>query len=287
MEPRGVGGRDGVEALLLQLDPKDPDYRSLARLVEHHLADLARNKWPKVAKQLGVATEEVARLVPKLQGLRARPSEGFAQDAAPVLVPDLVLRENGQGGFTLQVTQGVWPEVHIDPQVAAWAQDARLPKADRRHLRSKLEEARWLIEAVEHRQVTLLRVAHAIFRAQPEFLRDGLAALRPLAMQEVAQALDLAPSTVSRAVAGKSVDTPHGILRLRDCFPTQAGATSSVGLRDRVLALVRAEDPKQPLSDDALAQALASEGHHVARRTVAKYRRELGIKSSYQRVQHA
>lgn len=286
-EPCGVGGRCAVEAMLLQLDPDDGDYRWLACLLEDHLADLASNKWPKVARQLGVTTEEVARLVRRMQGLRPRPADGWGGPAVPVVAPDLKLRPAETGGFTLSVERGAWPEVHIDPQVQAWAQDDQLSQQDRRYLRGKLEEARWLVEAVEHRQVTLLRVANAVFQAQPGFLERGSSAWQPLSMQTIAERLQLAVSTVSRAVAGKWVDTPHGLIRLRDAFQSQAGSTSSAGLRERVQALVQAEDPRQPLSDDALTAALAAEGHRVARRTVAKYRKELGIKSSYQRVAHA
>jgi RNA polymerase sigma-54 factor len=163
------------------------------------------------------------------------------------------------------------------------SQDADLPAEVRQHLRRKLDEARWLLDAVQQREMTLLRVARAVFEVQAAFLKEGRGHLVPLSMAHVAEQLGLAPSTVSRAVAGKYVDTPHGILALRWFFQTESGGAARDDLREVVRGLVRDEDPEQPLSDEDLVKSLASAGHRVARRTVAKYRKELGIKSSYQR----
>ncbi|MEZ6005275.1 MAG: hypothetical protein R3F33_13920 [Planctomycetota bacterium] len=157
----------------------------------------------------------------------------------------------------------------------------------RAHLRRKLEEARALGDAVRQRQATLMRVAQAVFLVQQPFLETGAGALQPLAMQTVAESLGVAVSTISRAVAGKYVDTPHGVWALREFFQGETGGQARGGLRERLQAMVQAEDTREPLSDEALVNALRGEGFDVARRTVAKYRRELGIPSSYRRVAHA
>ena len=286
LEPAGIGGRDQEEALLLQLEPRELDYPLLCQLIEHHLGDLARNKWPKVARKLGISGERLNSLLKRLGELNPRPAAAWVGDSAPVVHPDLSLEVDGDGGFELSLDRGLWPTVRIDPQVEQLAQDGDLAREVRSHLRGKIREARWLMEAVGQRQTTLLRVASAIFQSQPEFLRRGPSQMLPLSMQRVAEELTLAVSTVSRAVAGKYVHTPFGVLPLREFFQSAAGSTSKVGLGDMVRSLVAEEDPGKPLSDESLVEALAARGQKVARRTVAKYRRELGIRSSYQRLRH-
>ncbi|HRV79838.1 MAG TPA: hypothetical protein P5218_00290, partial [Planctomycetota bacterium] len=219
--------------------------------------------------------------------LDPRPAARWTGEAAPGLHADLHLQRESDGSFRLDLNRGLWPEVRIDKAVALLSQDSRQPGEVRQHLRRKLEEARWLVEALAQRQTTLLRVARAVFHAQAAFLEQGTGRLIPLSMQAIAEDLGLATSTISRSVAGKYVDTPHGILPLRAFFQAQAGGTSREGLRGMVRTLIADEDPAAPLSDEALVAALVQAGHPVARRTVAKYRGELGIKSSYQRVQHA
>jgi RNA polymerase sigma-54 factor len=283
LEPAGIGGRNAVEAMLLQLDPREPNYGLLCRLLEIHLEDLARNKWPKVAALLGIGIEDLQGLVARLGQLSPRPAAGLEGQLAPVLYPDLSLTPNRDGTLSLQIDRSQWPALCIDPDVRNMSQDADLPAEVRQHLRRKLDEARWLLDAVQQREMTLLRVARAVFEVQAAFLKEGRGHLVPLSMAHVAEQLGLAPSTVSRAVAGKYVDTPHGILALRWFFQTESGGAARDDLREVVRGLVRDEDPEQPLSDEDLVKSLASAGHRVARRTVAKYRKELGIKSSYQR----
>ncbi|MCA9002465.1 MAG: RNA polymerase sigma-54 factor, partial [Planctomycetes bacterium] len=200
--------------------------------------------------------------------------------------PDLSLTPQVDGTLALEIDRGQWPALRIDPNVKNLSSDGDLPAEVRHHLRSKLEEARWLLDAVQQREMTLLRVARAVFEAQSGFVKEGRGHLVPLSMAQVAEHLNLSPSTVSRAVAGKYVDTPHGILPLRWFFQVEAGGTARDDLRDVVRRLVEKEDPSHPLSDEDLVERLNLAGHKVARRTVAKYRKELGIKSSYQRKLH-
>jgi len=159
-------------------------------------------------------------------------------------------------------------------------------------LRGKSEKARWVSEAVEMRGATLLRVAEAALRGQSKFMAEGPVGLKALSMTDVAEELGLAVSTVSRTVAGKMAQTPWGIVPLRSFFQSAAGSAADAGgaateaARERVRRLVEAEDPSAPLSDESLVAALAGEGLQVARRTVAKYRKELDIPSSYRRKRH-
>ena len=289
LEPRGVGGRDAVEALLLQLDPEDVDYALLCRVLEEFLDEVVRNKLPHVARAMGIDLERLQGLLGRLRGLSLAPGQGLSGDTPPALRPDLVVREEG-GGFTIEVLQSGLPAVSIDEEVRVLAGDRNLDGEVRGYLRDKLERARWLVNALEERKRTLLRIATVVFDHQRAFLEHGAGHLRPLRMGQVAETLGIHLSTVSRGVAGKHVDTPWGLFALRHFFQGEAGgsqASVTSDVRSVVREVVDAEDPQAPLSDDEIAAALQTRGFEVARRTVAKYRRELDIPSSYRRRRYA
>lgn len=292
LEPRGVGGRDLVECLLLQLDPEDPDYPLLCRLVEGHLDDLARRRLSGPARALGVEPAELERLLERLRSLDPRPGRREAADRAPVLRPDVIVEPGEGGALEVRLARGSLPAVSIDPEMRELARTRELPDDARGWARERVERARWIVEAVEQRGATLLRVACAVAAHQRAFLERGPGHLVPLAMGDLAAELGLHVSTVSRAVSGKHVQCAQGILPLRRFFQQATGeGGDEAPARDDLLEVVRAifagEDPREPLSDDAVADELGRRGHAVARRTVAKYRRQLDIPSSYQRRRHA
>jgi RNA polymerase sigma-54 factor len=287
--PRGVGGRSREEALLLQLDPADGDYGALCGLIEHHLADLEHNRLPRVAKDLGIDVEHLTGLVERLADLSPRPLAAEDDEAAAIVVPDLVVEWDGDR-WHLSCVRGHLPTVSIDPRVVALANDRSQPTEVRRRLRASVREATWITDAVARRETTLLRVAAAALAHQPRFFERGPAGLEPLTMSEVAEELELHTSTVSRAVAGKTVQTPFGVIALRLLFPEPAseGSHTSRGeAADLVAELIRAEDHSAPLSDEDLVRELARRGVKLARRTVAKHREALGLASSYRRRKHA
>jgi RNA polymerase sigma-54 factor len=204
-------------------------------------------------------------------------------------VPDVVI-EDTELGFDVRIERSGLPSVTVEPSIVEIAHDRSLPPDVRRYLRGKLEEARWLAEAVENRKATLLRVAAAACKAQRAFLANGPGHMVPLSMTSVAAELDLALSTVSRAVAGKHVQTRFGILPLKSLFQAQGGGVETAAIddvREILRSIFAAEDSANPLSDDHVVAELQTRGLHLARRTVAKHRAELGIKSSYQRKKHA
>ena len=199
--------------------------------------------------------------------------------------PDVVVEE-GEQGFEVKVDHSALPTVAVDEGVRDLSKSRDTAPDVRKYLRGKLDQARWTVDAVEQRKATLLRVATAVFAHQRPFLEQGPGHLRPLSMSELAEWLGLHVSTVSRAVSGKHVQTPWGVLPLRKFFQASAGSTEDVArddVREAVRAVVEAEDKTRPLSDDGIVAALAERGLTVARRTVAKYRQELGIQSSYRR----
>jgi RNA polymerase sigma-54 factor len=282
LEPRGIGGRNAVEALLLQLDPRDPDYALLCLLLEDFLEDLARNKLPAVARAVGIELPELDLLLERLRELELRPATGLSEALAPALHPDVSVRED-EGGFSVQIDASGLPPMLIDPTVRALSRNRDLEPSVRRHLRGRIDQARWLLQAVEQRRETLQRVATALFSHQEPFLRHGPSRVRALRMGDVAGWLGIHTSTVSRAVAGKYAETPFGIFPLRWFFQGGDGDTGRDRLREIVRSIVADEDKAAPLSDDALVAELSARGHDVARRTVAKYRTELAIPSSYRR----
>jgi RNA polymerase sigma-54 factor len=289
LEPRGVGARNAVEALLLQLDPGDEDYALLCRLLEEFLEELAKNKLPSVAKAMGIEVEHLQALLETLGALNHRPEWAGGAEDAPAILPDVVVELRPEGGFDVRVEGAGLPAVTVDPEVSKVAKDRNQPKEVRAYLKEKVEKARWIVEAVEQRHATLVRVAVMLFERQRAFVEEGPSRLVPLRMHELATELELAVSTVSRTVAGKHAQTPWGVFPLRHFFQAGTGQDEAVA-RDNVQEAVReifeTEDKKHPLSDDEVVAALAGKGVEIARRTVAKHRKELGIPSSYRRREY-
>ena len=286
MEPRGIGGRDMIEALLLQLDEGADDYPSLCRLIEEFLDQLASNRLPVVARGLGIELDELGELLEQLRGLDPRPGATLVEQQSPVLRPDVVVEREEDGTWSLRIERSCLPSVSIDPEIAELAHPRTPSKELRQWARDKVERARWVVDAVAQRGETLLRVATEVFRRQQRFLEEGPGHLAAFTMGEVAEKLELHISTISRTVSGKYVQCPWGVLPLRHFFQVSTGSTEAPA-RDDLCEIVRAifagEDASDPLSDDAVAAELERRGHRVARRTVAKYRRQLGIASSYRR----
>lgn len=287
LEPRGIGARDPVEAMLLQA-AGDPDLPRIERLLREHLDALGRNKLPEVARAMQLSLDELADLLARMRELDPRPAAAFTASAAVPLRPDAYawLRD---GVVQIGLDDAAMPELAVNADYAALAGDRGTAREVRDYLRPKLRSARDLIEAVRHRQETLLRVVQAVMGEQAQFLAQGKSAIRPLRMSEIADRLGLHTSTVSRAIAGKHVQTDRGVFRLRDFFDggrIDAAPTAGQGrmaVAQQIQDLVAAEDKTAPLSDDHLVAALAQRGVQAARRTVTKYRKELGIPSSYLR----
>ena len=285
LEPRGVGARDAVEALLLQLDPREPDYGLLCSLLEGFLVEIAGNRLDSVAAALDIDRAHLERLIARLSQLEPVPAAEDAAAGSPPVHPELVVERKGER-FEVRIDRSGLPAVSIEPAVERRARDRAVSPDVRRYLRGQLERARWLIDAVEQRRGTLLRIATVIFERQRRFLAGGPKDLRPLSRSAVAEELGLHLSTVSRAVSSKHVQTPWGVFALSTFFPSPAKGSPDEprdNAREAVRSIVAGEARSAPLSDDEIAVRLRALGFRVARRTVAKYRSELGIESSYRR----
>ncbi len=290
----GLGAVDLRDCLLLQLEAAGEERSLVHKLVENHLEDLTRNRLPQVARVTGSSIEEVKQALARLRELDPSPGREYGDALATTIVPDVVV-ELIDGELDVRPGRQRLPDLRVSPGYLELLSSNSRSKSDkgdeeaRQWLRKRHESARWFIDALEQRRSTVLRIARAIFERQRRFLEDGPKALHSLRMQEVADDVGVHISTVSRAVAGKYAQTPQGIHPLKYFFSSgttdSSGADASqVAIQERISELVRDEDPNQPLSDEQLAAALLSRhGIKIARRTVTKYRKLLGIASSTER----
>ena len=286
LEPKGVGARNIPEALLLQLDRKDPDRELKTRLIRDHLHDVNKNKLPKVARDLNVPVTKVRELVDEISELDPRPGRKIGADRNAYIHPDVVV-EWRDGRYEIILEDSFFPRIRVSPQYKELLSNSDDPRV-KDYVRKKLESAKWLVDAIQQRQNTLYRVCEEVFRVQREYLDYGETHLHPLKMQEIADRVGIHVSTVSRAIADKWVQTPRGIVPLKYFFTggaeTSDGETMSrLSVKQRVRDIIGGEDKKNPLSDEQVADVLKQQGLDIARRTVTKYRKALRIPSSRQR----
>jgi RNA polymerase sigma-54 factor len=290
LDPPGVGARDLGECLALQLQalPADTPGRDLAlRVADGRVERLQKAGIPGLAAELGVEPERMETAVALLRGLDPRP--GGQVGPVPVeayVIPDCVVWRD-KGVWRVALDRGHLPRLSIHRGYEGMIGAAS--PTDANYLRGRLQEARWLLKNLQARGDTLLRVVGCLVRQQAGFLEFGDQALRPLTLREVAAELGVHESTVSRAVGRKFVRTPRGTLPLRAFFASgidtgAGGEASSTAIQSMIRRMVEAEDPRRPLSDARLAEALKAAGVPVARRTVAKYREAMHIPSSQDRI---
>ena len=288
LEPVGVGARDLRDCLLMQIAHLTFVPPLTRRLVESHLEDLAMNKLPKIARETGATVDEIKDGWEFLRvHCNPHPGAEFEPGPATGVVPDVVIDEV-DGKFEVKTQRGSLPELTISPVYRNWLQQARNDPKIYEFVRRKVEAAKWFIEAMHQRQNTIERVANEIVRRQEGFLRHGVQHLKPMKMQDIADAVHVHISTISRATSGKFIQTPQGIFDMKRFF--SSGTMSDAGdmvsqqaVKDTLQGIVAKEDKDNPLSDDQLVEELGKRGVHIARRTVTKYRKALGIESSSRR----
>lgn len=288
LDPPGVAARDTREALVLQLRPDDPAGALKRRMIEGHLDDILDNRLLHVAKALDLPVEKCQALVGQIQALNPKPGANFSRAEAPLILPDVIVREV-DGEYEIMLEEHRLPPVMINPYYEQLVQSGKLSGAEKEFILRKMESARRLITAIEHRRLTLTRISREVVRAQREFLDKGLAYLKPMKMQQIADVVRVHVSTVSRGIADKFIQTPRGIFPFKFFF---AGGTETAGgeaqpkvnVMDRIRLLVQEEDRRHPLSDLDLVRLMRERfGHDLARRTVTKYRKALQIASARKR----
>ncbi len=289
-DPAGIGARSVSECLCLQLSQLEPETpgRDLAlRLAQDHLQDVADRDVATLRRALDVDEEALQEAMALIQGCQPRPGSAFQSSQPEYIVPDVFVKRTASG-WAVEINPASVPRLRVNQSYAGVV--AR--SADYATLRAQLQEARWLIRSLEIRRETLLKVARTIVQRQSAFLEKGDEAMEPMILRDVAEAVSMHESTISRVTTGKYMHTPRGIFEFRYFFSshvagTDGGDVSSVAIRARIRRLIADEDGARPLSDAQLAELLASEGIKVARRTVAKYRESLGLASSSERRQAA
>ncbi len=283
-----MGARDVRECLLLQLPHHGLDTPLLRTLIENHLDDLGTNRLPHIAKATGASIQEIKDAIAEIRVLDPLPGAEYGEARAAIINPDVIVDEQ-DGDYVVRLDRQRIPELTLSPAYRKLLRDAKKGDGVREWVKKRLESARWFIEAVQQRQSTLERIAHSIFRHQRHFLDQGMSGLAALRMQEVADEIGVHISTVSRGVSGKYAQTPRGIYPLKFFFTggtqMESGQVASqVSIKERIRELVGQEDTAHPLSDDQIAALLEEkDGVKIARRTVTKYRKALGIASSTQR----
>ncbi len=289
LDPPGVGAANLAESLLLQLARGEEGTSSIEyRIVRDHLEELARKRYPQIARAMGISVERVSAAAERIGRLNPNPGGDFDPTANPEIAPDVVISRDEEGNLTASLTGEYLPQLRINDFYKDIIGKQGIDAKARAFLREQIREGRGLMRALALRQETILAIAHKIIEHQPMFFHKGTRHLRPMTMHDIAAELDLHPTTVSRAVAGKYIQTPRGLMEMRAFFATgyqtEGGdQVSNAGVREAIQQLVAKENPAKPLSDEAIMKQLAAQGITVARRTVAKYREQLNILPSHLR----
>ena len=288
LNPRGIAARDLSECLLAQIDETHPDRDDLAALISSHLDDLRDNRLPQISRATGMTLQRIQQVTDELKKLNPKPGDTFAEQHAPTVVPDINLEQQDDGSYQVVVLDTWLPRLSISTYYRQRLQDPKATAEEKEFIKRKVMGAQWLIEAIEQRRSTLKRVAQAIVDYQQEFLDHGPDHIQPLKMQQIADQVGVHVTTVSRAVDDKWVQTPRGIFALKRFFV--GGTVSADGedvaydrIRIKLQEIIDRENKSKPHSDDELVRQLAKHGMKVARRTITKYRKKMGIPSSRQR----
>lgn len=289
LEPLGVGARNLVECLSLQLEalPEDTPYRALAlELVQRHLTELATRDYTRLCRLLGCDEYTLRALLRLIIQLNPRPGAKFSRIGADQYIQHEVVVRKVRGVWVACLNQEAMPRLRINQMYADILKRNR--DSSTQHLMSQMQEAKWLIKNIQQRFSTILRVSQAIVDRQRNFFEHGEIAMRPLVLREIADAVGLHESTISRVTSRKYMLTPRGIFELKHFFgshvATEDGATcSATAIRALIKQLIAEESPKKPLSDSQIAEILGKQGIVVARRTIAKYRELLQLPPASQR----
>jgi RNA polymerase sigma-54 factor len=286
-EPAGVAARDLGECLLLQLARQGEGNGLAARILNHHLPQLARHRYDEIARAIRVPVQEVNAAARRIALLEPKPGRPFAEADEQGVIPDLVIIPEGEG-FVVRLNEDELPRLRINQEykdlLAGRGENEELLL----YLRDKIRGARVFLRSLQQRQQTLLAIGNEIVSRQEEFFRRGAVALKPLIMAQIADAVGLHVTTISRAVSGKYMETPQGLLEMRYFFTPgfqsgDGGSVSNEMVKDAIREMVDQESPRSPLSDQDIVGRLDDQGIKVARRTIAKYREQLSILPSHLR----
>jgi RNA polymerase sigma-54 factor len=285
-DPPGVGARSVSECLMLQLEQLEaatPGLAAAKAIARNHLELLAERELTALRRELRTSDEELETAVALVRACHPRPGSIVSGSSPEYVVPDVFVRRTPRG-WSVEINAATLPRVRLNQSYASLVGRS----TSHASMRAQLQEARWLLKSLEIRNDTLTKVARSIVERQSEFLDQGEEYMRPMILRDIAEAIGMHESTVSRVTSGKYMHTPRGVFELRYFFSSQVegsdgSGTSSTAIRAKIRKLIREEDSAAPLSDSRIAEILSGEGIPVARRTVAKYRETMGLAPSNER----
>ena len=284
-DPPGIAARNLGECLFLQLKHQGREYSTEARIVRHHLEELGRKKFPEIASALDVPVQEVQRAAESIAKLDPRPGSAFSTEPEQIVIPEIVVERDGDD-YLVRLNSDEIPVLRISDSYKDMLPDSSREVRD--YLRDKIKGGKFFIRSIQQRQQTLMNIGREIVVRQRDFLDHGPSHLHPMTMSQVADAVGVHETTVSRAASGKYIATPQGIFEIKYFFThgytnSDGEAVSNESVRQAILSIVRDESSRRPHSDQDMVRLLKGQGLAVARRTVAKYREQLGILPSHLR----
>lgn len=287
-DPPGVAARNLKESLSIQLHHLDDDQTSslALQIIENNLELLARRDYKSLARQLDVDDAALGDAIGLIRSLNPKPGISVTPTDSTHIVPDVIVTRR-RNAWHIELNPSLFPGIQINQHYQMMIRRGD-KSSDNRYLQENLQQARWFMRSLQTRHDTLLRVSQAIIGRQNDFLQEGAESMRPLRLYDIADEVGLHESTISRTVNHKYILTPQGLFELKYFFSGKIesdgeNAVSATAIRSRIRKLIEQENPVRPVSDNAIAGVLKEQGYHIARRTIAKYREQMGIPSSSQR----
>jgi RNA polymerase sigma-54 factor len=288
LDPPGVGARDLRECLLLQLEEAGLSQSVPYRLVRDCFDELIAHRWSEISKRFGISASDVQKAADEIAKLDPKPGLRFRSGDENYIIPDLIV-DKIDGQYHVFLNDANLPRLRLSKAYQEIARDKKKFEGENKEfISNKLNSANWMIQAIEQRRQTMLKVMNYIVDRQREFFEKGVQHLKPLTLREVAEVINMHESTVSRVTNEKFVQTPRGVLPLKFFFSSGLATAdgddvSARGIKAQLEKLVQEEDPRHPLTDQAIVNILRESGVQIARRTVAKYRDQLGVLSARMR----
>ncbi len=288
LEPAGVGARDLRECLLLQYEASGEDDPVFQTVVSSYFHLVQKNNLKEIVRATGLPLEKIKEVVEKIKHYDPKPGRNFSDEEIAYVVPDVYVVK-GEDGFEIYLNDDDIPELRMNTYYLELCADKKVSGDTKRYIRNKMKQAEWFIKSIQQRQKTLYQVARSIVAFQHDFFEQGIRALKPLILKDVAQDMGVHESTVSRVTSNKYMSTPFGLYEMKFFFPTGISVDEGTSLStnvvmDLISEIVAKEDRHNPVTDDEIVEILKKErAINIARRTVAKYREILNIGSSRQR----
>jgi RNA polymerase sigma-54 factor len=287
-EPTGIGARDLQESMLLQLKEHDGKDSPAYLMVRDYFEQLSQHKWNEIAQQTGMTIKEIQDHSDRIAGLEPKPGRIFSSTDDQYVIPDIIV-DKVDGDYVIYLNDGNVPRLKRSSSYYEVARDKKAFKGEtKKFIFEKMNSANWLIQAIEQRRQTMLKVMSYIVDRQREFFDMGISHLKPLTLREVAETIEMHESTVSRVTNQKFCQTPRGVFKLKFFFSSgietyDGEEVSARGIKAKISKLIEEEEPSKPYTDQAIVNYLKDEGIKIARRTVAKYRDQMGILSARMR----